>query len=212
MTWYIIANGKMQDYEFFNRLTAGSSLICADGGANHAFRMGRVPSVVIGDLDSLGTEVRAWLEGEGVPVITAPREKDETDTGLALQWLVREHPDVKEVTVLGALGGRLDHTVFNLQLLLTWYRQRLKIKLVDEAQTVFLITPEWPGHFTGLGRLVSLLAFTPEVEGISTVNLQYSLSDARMYQDKPLGVSNVLTGETGEVTVRAGVLLAFINH
>lgn len=212
MSWYILANGKMEDFDLFGRLLAGCQLICADGGANHAFKMGILPRLVIGDMDSLRPEVREWLSREQVPLLVAPREKDDTDTGLVLAWLAREQPQVKEVTILGALGGRLDHTFFNLQLLLTWYRQGLKIKLVDEVQTVFLITPEWPGQFTGKGRLVSLLAFTPQVEGINTVNLQYSLSDASMYQDRPIGVSNVLTAEKGEVTVRSGILLAFVNN
>ena len=92
---------------------AASPLLAADGGANHLARLGLRPAAVVGDLDSIRPSVREWL-GEGLMV---PRpDQDRTD----LEKTVEHAIDVlgtRRLTVIGGLGGRVDHTVGNLGLL-----------------------------------------------------------------------------------------------
>lgn len=220
MQWFIVVNGEMHDLAWHRRLLTGdgqdafapAGVVCADGGANHLYRLGIIPELVVGDLDSVAPEAAAWLDKHRVRVIRAPKEKDETDTRLALEWVIANHPEVRQVTLLGAFGGRLDHALANLQLMLTGWKKGIKIKLADEAQEIFLITPEWAGEFKGLGACISLLAGTPEVLGVTTQGMQYPLSGARITFDKPIGISNILNAESARVTVEAGVLLAVVNR
>lgn len=212
MNCFIIANGEIIDYAWHRQLLLGGEVICADGGANHAYQMGILPQLVIGDLDSVTPVVKDWLVQNKVPILAAACAKDETDTLLAINWLTDNRVGLTEIIILGAFGGRLDHTVGNLQLLLTGIKKEIKIRLFSEQQTVSLITPEWPGEFSGQDSCISLLAYTPEVKGVTTENLHYPLAEATLTSDNPLGISNRLIAHQARVTVQAGILLAFENN
>ncbi len=82
----IFLNGSLPDPESVQEMISpGDFLIAADGGARHALELGLVPSVVIGDLDSITDEDRRTLVASGTDIQVFPRDKDETDFELALR-------------------------------------------------------------------------------------------------------------------------------
>ncbi len=110
----LVANAPLEWNETLQELCAeASNLFAADGGANHLARLGLRPSAVIGDFDSLGSSVRNWL-GESI-LIHRP-DQDRTDLDKALGYLL-DDIGFSKITVLGALGGRIDHEIGNLSLL-----------------------------------------------------------------------------------------------
>jgi thiamine pyrophosphokinase len=112
----IIAGGQAGGNEDWRRwVWEGDWIIGADGGAAQALAWGLVPHLVIGDMDSLPGEARAALEAQGSQFVVHPRAKDETDLELALTYATQQ--GAREIVVLGALGGRLDHTLANVLLL-----------------------------------------------------------------------------------------------
>ncbi|MBM3187582.1 MAG: thiamine diphosphokinase, partial [Chloroflexi bacterium] len=112
----VAANG---DANHPDRLAAlldeANVLIAADGGANWLFALGRQPDVVVGDMDSILPETLEALIRAGCRVRRHPSQKDETDTELAL--LEAAAMGATRITLLGALGGRVDHQIANLMLL-----------------------------------------------------------------------------------------------
>lgn len=88
-------------------------LLAADGGANHLARLGLRPAAVIGDLDSVSPENRAWL---GEDCMVDRPDQNRTDLDKALDYAFDEL-GIKNLTVLAALGGRTDHELGNLGLL-----------------------------------------------------------------------------------------------
>jgi thiamine pyrophosphokinase len=206
----IIANGQIHDGDFCRSLIAPTDLvICADGGAGNALALGLQPQVVIGDLDSLDSDLRAQLEADGCQVLAHPARKDETDLELALYYAI-EH-GVDEILVLGALGGRIDQTLANILLLALPELRYVKARILGGRQEVSLISDEAliEGH---VGDTLSLLPLTEEVTGIHTEGLEYPLKNGTLYRGLALGVSNSLTAPQARVRIGQGLLLAVIIH
>ena len=108
----IFANGELPDLESARALLkADDYLIAADGGANHLLKMGILPEVVIGDLDSVGEDTLFELTSAEVEIQQYSEDKDETDIELALGYAVELRPS--SILIVGALGGRLDQTLAN---------------------------------------------------------------------------------------------------
>lgn len=110
----LVANGPFDwTDELASLAAAASPLFAADGGANRLGRIGLRPAVVVGDLDSITPGIRAWLGEERM--VHRP-DQNRTDLDKALVYALDEL-DLDHLTVLGATGGRLDHTAGNLGLL-----------------------------------------------------------------------------------------------
>ncbi len=179
-------------------------LICADGGARSALSLGLTPEVVVGDLDSLDEPQRQELHARGSRLVVYPPEKDWTDLELALKLAVAE--GATEIIVTGALGGRLDQELANVLLLLLPELQGIPTRIVDERQEMF-VTRNRASIAGQPGDIVSLIPLGGSVEGIVTVGLQYPLRDETLVSGPARGISNVMLGDTAEVTLRQGTLL-----
>ncbi|WP_345344013.1 thiamine diphosphokinase [Candidatus Villigracilis affinis] len=87
--------------------------MAADGGTRHVLELGKIPDVIVGDLDSLPANFEvSKFENE---VILYPKNKNETDLELAIQHALTLNP--QEIIILAALGGRLDQTLGNIALI-----------------------------------------------------------------------------------------------
>jgi len=186
-------------------LAAADLLVAVDGGAEALARVGAVPALLVGDMDSVGPETRGSLESQGAEVLLLPTAKDETDTEAALRLAVERGAD--EITVYGALGGpRLDHLVGNLFLLSSPWLEDVRVRMVDDLHEAFLAKGDV--EFEGAsGDIVSLLPLTPEVEEVRTRGLLYPLAGETLLQSTTRGVSNVMTGTAAQVSHGNGVLL-----
>jgi thiamine pyrophosphokinase len=119
-------------------------IIAADGGARHALACGRPPHLVIGDMDSIPPAIRTELETQGTKFLAFPAAKDETDLELALLHAAAE--GATDILVAGALGGRLDQTLANVQLLARPEIAPLHVQVVDGRLTAILINQEATIH------------------------------------------------------------------
>lgn len=201
----VIANGTIADVERA-RAIAGSAqrLICADGGARHALAWGLRPDVVVGDMDSLDEESARRLEAAGCRLVRHPVHKDETDLELALDLALVE--GATEITILGALGGRLDQTLANILLLANPRFRRAPITICEGPDRLWLGGS--PVVVRGkAGDVVSLLPLSAEVAGVATAGLQYPLRGETLYLGSTRGISNVMLGDEAIVTFEGGLLL-----
>ncbi len=207
MKCVIMANGEYGRIDLYHHLFSSADLVlCADGGANYAFAMGVVPSMIIGDLDSIRPEVREYFTVKQVETRKYPRHKDYTDTQLALS--IANRFDADEIVLLGTLGKRLDHTLANIFSSLELARQGIKIMHYSPECVVYLVTKNIV--FKGCqGDIVSVLALCEEAQGVYEKGFEYQVEDIVMNLENPYGISNVLTGKSGEVSVKKGVLAVF---
>lgn len=179
-------------------------VVAADGGAEHALRMGLPVHLVVGDMDSLSPDVRARLAAAGTEFRTHHPDKNETDTELALREVMERGCD--QVVVLCALGGRLDHALANLFLLaLPGLEERT---LVASGDTEVRLVRKRSRFRGAAGDLLSLLPLGADALGVSTDGLAYPLSNEKLPSGYARGVSNVFTGEQAQVSLQRGLLLA----
>ena len=92
------------------------AVIAVDGGLDAALAAGLVPTLLLGDLDSVTPAGLRWADEHGLPVMRHPADKDDTDTALALAEIVRTADlAATDVIVLGASTiDRFDHVLGTL--------------------------------------------------------------------------------------------------
>ena len=201
-TCYIIAAGESGKIEI--EKGKNDYVICADAGYLKAIECGITPDLVVGDFDSLGRIPELEnIEGH-------PAEKDETDTFLALTCGMER--GYGNFMIFGALGGRLDHTFANLQLLKYLCEKNVSCTLVSERETVTAIKNSSFSFPEGERGTVSVFSLSDESKGVFERGFKYTLENAVLTSSFPLGVSNELTGEGGEIALSSRrSLFAFLT-
>ena len=180
--------------------------IAADGGLRLAKALGVRPAVLIADFDSLPADT---AENAADEVVRLPVEKDWTDTmAAAMLGLERGYTDF---LLLGCTGGRLDHTMANIAVLLYLLRHGAEACLLDGQNSLRLY---FPGNYrfpVEREYRFSLFPYGGEIQGITLKNAKYPLLDATLTPDNPLGVSNEFTDFPLEITFRKGILMFFLS-
>ena len=205
----IVANAPELDAKaYIEHIQAAGRVIAADGGASALLRAGIIPDLVIGDLDSLNSAEQEALEAAGAELRRFPRAKDETDLELAL--LEAAAQGFRSIDILGALGGRWDHTLANVALLAMEPLRGRRVCLLDQRQMLYLVRDQ--AIIRGQrGDTISLIPLTAAVQGITTHGLQYALDNATLSFEHARGISNVLLEPPAHVSIGAGLLL-IVQH
>jgi thiamine pyrophosphokinase len=202
----IFTNGELPEPERVRAfLQPDDFIIAADGGARHGWALNLTPQLAVGDFDSLSGAELEKLEQAGVALKRFPRDKDETDLELALLEAARL--GAEKICVFGALGGRLDMTLANLQLLTHPALTHVSVEVRAGAQTAWLLRPPGGALHGQVGDTVSLLPLGGAAGGITTHGLRYPLNGETLAVGPARGVSNVLTQLEAYVELRAGLLL-----
>lgn len=205
----VIAHGELEiTPEVQEEVRAADLVVAADGGAAVALAHGWPVHIVVGDLDSAPPAVQAQAAAQGARLVRHSPRKDETDTELALREALAA--GAQQVTLLGATGGRLDHSLANILLLGMPLPPGVQVTLLAGRQRLIAIRGQ--AEIAGQpGDLVSLLPLGGDATGIWTVGLEYPLRGETLPFGTPRGVSNVLTAPRATVRVQAGMLLAVIT-
>lgn len=205
MTVLVFANGDMNNLDWVRPyLDAADVVVAADGGARHVRALGRVPTCVIGDLDSLEAAEVATLAGAGVEVMRYSREKDETDLELALVHAAAR--SAGDIFVFGVLGGRLDQTLANILLLAHPALYGRAVYLMEEFQRAWLVRQA--AVIEGeIGDTVSLIPLGGDAKVAVTTGLKWSLAEDVLAFGPARGVSNVMTEAAATVRLHSGQVL-----
>lgn len=180
-------------------------IICADGGYMHAKEWGIVPDVVLGDFDSLCGELPTSCE-----VLRYSSEKDDTDTMLAVKLALER--GFKQIEIYGATGGRLDHTLANIQALLYIKENNADGTLFGDTEQLTILKNEGRSFARQEGRYFSILALSERAEGVTERGMKYELTNASLTNSFPLGISNEITADFGWVEVKNGTLLIVFSQ
>ena len=173
--------------------------ICCDSGLRHREGLGIVPDLVVGDFDS---HENPHMD---VETIVLPREKDDTDTVFAVKEALSR--GFRDFLLAGVIGGRLDHTIGNVSLLLMLDAQGKTAMAVDDFSELEIVSDS-PAQIDNRYAYFSLLNISGTAQGITIKNAKYPLYGAEITCEYQYGVSNeVLPGKSAIVTVKQGRLL-----
>jgi len=199
-------------------------ILCADGGYRLAEREGLLPHVIIGDFDTfenMESDPRLTRTDEAFPseILRVPVEKDDTDTMLCIKYGLKQGCD--SFLIIGGIGGRLDHTIANLQALAYLASRGITVTMKDEETCVTMLSPGTHHLHRSSNsaeggckpyRRFSLFAYSPACEGLSIRDAKYELDHGHLENTFPLGVSNEFSQDTIHLSFPEGMLLVIMNH
>ena len=205
----IVLGGDAPDNALLRRCAQEADLtIAADKGLEAFEAAGVLPDLLLGDMDSVSRDVLARREGS-TEMERLPCEKDDTDGGHAMEVALAR--GAKEITILGALGGRMDHALANLMLLKRAHEGGAFAQILDERVRIVRID----GEITLRGARGDTFSLIPigEARGVTIAGCYYHAQEALSFDFvHPLGVSNVITQDEARITVQEGDLLLFHHY
>ena len=199
----VIISGS-PDCTFFPPLRRDDYVIACDYGLHHAHRAGVVPDLLVGDFDSFHD-----VPDENVPTLRVKAEKDDTDTGLAVQQGLSM--GLQDFYILGALGGRLDHQLANLHTAASIALQGGRCVLESADTVVYTVYNDTLTVPRREGWALSVFAWGGDARGVDLENVKYALHDAQLHCDYPIGVSNEFAASEAVIRVRKGLLLVVLS-
>lgn len=202
----VVAGGEVSPSDL--ALLADAQLVvAADGGARTLTAAGHQPALLVGDLDSLDDEVVTRLVDLGTQVEAHPRDKEASDTELAIERCLSVGAD--EVVLVGALGGeRRDHTLANVLLLTEPGLRDIDLRIVHEGTTIRALYAGGELALRGAaGDLVSLLPVGADATGVTTRGLRWALDGETLRVGRSRGLSNEVVSAPASVRLDGGVLL-----
>jgi len=196
---YIVAACKENAEKIHLAPVEKDILIAADGGYDILKEKGLTPDIILGDFDS----IKADLTCENV--IKHPVEKDDTDTFLACKLGFEKN--YRNYVILGGVGGRIDHTLANIQALLWVAKRGGRAFLIGNDVVMTVIFNEKLSFSADFDGKISVFAQENSAAGVSIRGLKYNAEEITLTPEFPLGVSNEFVGERAEISVKNGALL-----
>ncbi len=222
---YLVGAGT----HFYNNIfTPGSDdlVIAVDGGYDYLNSIGVIPDLLIGDFDSINGS-KNIITGNDIPVISFPPEKDYTDMYLAAEEGMKRGYNI--FYIYGGTGGRIDHTVSNIQLI-TWI-STCKVNgrnaiayLYDEKQLLTAITDtefslsttctdSYHAYYKARTcGYVSVFSHSNISENVTINGLRYNVNNITLTNNMVLGTSNEFTGSDCTISVEKGTLIISLER
>lgn len=203
----IITSYIENSINFNEHITHEDFVICTDGGYDIAVKQQISIDLLLGDFDSINSHLP-----KDIKIIRFNPEKDFTDLDLALKFAKKANE--KHIEILGGIGGRLDHTVANLQLLSRYCDSFDTLSLIDGKNKCFMLTENNGKKITipaEKDSYLSIFSLSETCKGVTFRGVKYPLYDHTLTQDFPLGVSNEFMENNAELSLDSGRLLIVIS-
>jgi thiamine pyrophosphokinase len=201
----IIANGSLPSRAIVTGLLRGAEfVVCADGGANHARRLGIRPGIILGDLDSITPSTSRHFHR--VPLLRID-DQESTDLEKALNFCIERR--FSHADIVGGTGDRIDHSTGTLGCFKR-FGKKITIRLIDEAGIIRLVGVSLELNLRR-GDPVSLIPLD-RCLGVTTTHLKYPLANEILELGVREGTSNVSTASNVLIRCRKGILLCMTFH
>ena len=184
-------------------------LICADGGLEKVSNYGIIPDIIIGDFDSVASNVLKQYENR-IPIEKFPSEKDFTDMELAVELAVSK--GYKNIILTGASGSRLDHTLGNILLMEKYFKDGVNISIIDNNNEMKIISDNSELFIEYKeGYFISIIPITEFIQGLCLEGFKYNLDNVDVERGSTLCISNQIKDNKGKITLQKGRAIVIIS-
>lgn len=200
-TCYIFAAGERTSCAI--QPTSEDYIIAADGGYDYLLSLGLHADCLIGDLDSL------HCSDPIEHCIRHPKKKDDTDLMLAVKYGLEK--GYTTFAIYGGLGGRLDHTLGNIQTLTYLSQHGACGTLYGENHTIQVITNDAITFDSSApenkpNTICSIFSLSNCCESVTIRGMEYEAEGVTLTNSFPLGISNTFLGKNAYIEVKNGTL------
>ena len=199
----ILANGTFPTHPFpLSLLFKAKVVVCCDGAAQQLLSWGRDPDLITGDMDSLPQNLIKRFKDRIVP--SSCQETNDLTKAVRLSIQKGFH----RVHILGATGGREDHTLANISLLAD-YAQLLQVDMITD-HGIFIPLLSSGSIDTQPGMQISIFSLTPDIS-LQASGLKYPISDVR-FDSWWKGSLNEATETQCDFVFESGRIILFLEH
>ena len=181
-------------------------VIAVDGGYDTCRKYDIVPDLIVGDFDSVQEsdmpQIAEIAKIAPDHVVVLPTEKDDTDMLAAIRIGLLE--GCQEFRIYGGMGGRLEHTLANLQCLIYLKQCSAVGYLMDDKTTAFVMQNETVWFKPEAKGFLSLFSLGEKASGVTIRNLKYEMQDGEITNSFPIGISNEFIGKRVQCDGGAG--------
>lgn len=205
----LFCNGEIADIDYHKALLFEDDFVIAvDGGGNYCRKMGIVPSVAIGDFDSLDCEIKSYFKMQGVEMIPFPADKDYIDMILGIEEAKKRGYD--DILILGALGGKRADMFLGNALALSAYDE--KIVLENEWSRICFLKEKREIDINGeIGSYVSLIPLSDVLITGKSRGLKYPLDQLMFKRGETRSISNEFLECSAKISIVKGESLIVVQ-
>ena len=185
----------------------GQNIIAGDRGLEALYQLKIIPNHVVGDFDSVSPEILEFYKRQPQIIFhTFNSEKDNTDTDIALKLAIQMKSS--KITILGALGKRMDHALANIHILKDALEANIPCQIIDKHNRIYLINKQVELEKDKVyGKYISLVPLTSTVEGLTLTGFKYPLNKYNLPIGTSLGISNEMIEDRAHIEIEKGILI-----
>lgn len=201
----IVSGGKVEEEDITHiyKTNEFNYIIASDGGLKILDKLNILPNYIIGDFDSID---KVTLDKYiNIEIRKLNPEKDYTDTHMALKLAIEL--ESKDITILGAIGTRMDHTIANIHILREALEKDIQCKIVNSKNEIRLINKKTIISKNSKYKYISLIPITTTVEGVTLTGFKYSLLNDSLKIGQSVGISNEQMDNKGIIDLKSGILI-----
>jgi thiamine pyrophosphokinase len=204
----VLCDGPPPEPEVLVYWLGGADLFIAADAAGHPYdELPVPPQVVIGDFDSLAGRV---LGGRDGPTFLRVDDQETTDSEKALLFALDQ--GCEEAVLLGAVGWRLDHTLYNTSLF-ERFAGRLRLAIAGQyADGVRLAAGETASWSLAPGTRFSLLPLAGQSRGVTVEGAEYPLLRGDVGPRGASAISNRVSFDPLLIRAGDGPLLVLVDR
>ena len=203
MKGVILGNGFPPNKELVLKYIHQAKVYCCDGAANWAMEMSIPIDLIIGDMDSIRCNIGS------VQTIRLPREKDDTDMQAGVNLAIEQ--GCTDITLLGALGSRADHSLANIHLLVQMHKRKIAARIADNNNIIFVANSTFEVDKPDEDKTVfSILPLESGIHIDKTSGLYYPVLSRDIPVGVPYFVSNVWNADKARIELYGGYVAVML--